>query len=82
MSVKDQGVTCDKKQRYTVIPRSLILVTSTNPVTLAREVLLLKVGASAEPMLVSLGISLALYSTGSSDEEAVSRVSCLHAACV
>jgi 8-oxo-dGTP diphosphatase len=43
MSVKDQGVVTNaKKPRYCVIPRTLIFLTSTNPETQCKEMLLLK----------------------------------------
>jgi 8-oxo-dGTP diphosphatase len=42
MNVDEQGVSKDRKQRYQAIPRTLILVTSVNPGSGEREVLLLK----------------------------------------
>lgn len=42
MNVDEQGVGKDRKRRYQTIPRTLILVTSVNPQSGEREVLLLK----------------------------------------
>jgi 8-oxo-dGTP diphosphatase len=42
MKVSEQGLASDKKQRYRVIPRTLIFLTSVNPEDGMREVLLMK----------------------------------------
>jgi 8-oxo-dGTP diphosphatase len=42
MQAKEQGLHTDKRRRYTVVPRSLIFVTSRNPSTGEQELLLLK----------------------------------------
>lgn len=42
MQAKEQGLHTDKRRRYTVVPRSLIFVTSKNPDTNQQELLLLK----------------------------------------
>ncbi|MBX3002169.1 MAG: NUDIX domain-containing protein [Caldilineaceae bacterium] len=42
MKVTEQGLATDKKQRYRVVPRTLIFLTSINPQDGGREVLLIK----------------------------------------
>lgn len=42
MKASEQGLASDKKQRYRVVPRTLIFLTSVNPQDGAREVLLIK----------------------------------------
>jgi 8-oxo-dGTP diphosphatase len=42
MKVTEQGLASDKKQRYRVVPRTLIFLTSVNPQDGLREVLLIK----------------------------------------
>ncbi|MBI1293466.1 NUDIX domain-containing protein [bacterium] len=46
MKVNEQGLQSDKPERYRIIPRTLIFVTSRNPQTERREVLLIKGAAT------------------------------------
>lgn len=46
MKASEQGLQSDKPERYRVIPRTLIFVTSYNPQTARREVLLIKGAAT------------------------------------
>ena len=53
MKQEDQGTREHKRQRYQVIPRTLVFLTSTNPVSAAQEVLLLK-GAPTKRLWANL----------------------------
>ena len=53
MKQEDQGTREHKRQRYQVIPRTLVFLTSMNPVSAAQEVLLLK-GAPTKRLWANL----------------------------